>query len=116
MASVEEVCKEFTLINKSRAVLQGNVLDIRRKFKKNLFKVHIAEPVLAPDNSLYTIDSLSPHGLGGSEAVIHLINDTKLKEAINALNQKYTLLGFEEVLPSMNEIFIETVTESNGQA
>ena len=116
MASVEEVCKEFTLINKSRAVLQGNVLDIRRQFKKNLFTIHIAEPVLAPDDTLYTIESISPHGLGGSEAVIRLAKGVSMKEVIDMLNKRYTLLGFEEVLPTMNEIFIETVTESNGQA
>ena len=116
MASVEEVCKEFTLINKSRAVLQGNVLDIRRQFKKNLFTIHIAAPVLAPDDTLYTIESISPHGLGGSEAVIRLAKGVSMKEVIDMLNKRYTLLGFEEVLPTMNEIFIETVTESNGQA
>jgi hypothetical protein BACCOPRO_01326 len=116
MASVEEVCKEFTLINKSKAVLQGNVLDIRQQFKKNLFTIHIAEPVLAPDNTLYTIDSIKPHGLGGSEAVIRLAQGVKMKDVIGVLNQRYTLLGFEEMLPTMNEIFIETVTESDGQA
>lgn len=116
MASVEEVCKEFTLINKSKAVLQGNVLDIRQQFKKNLFTIHIAEPVLAPDNTQYTIDSIKPHGLGGSEAVIRLAQGVKMKDVIGVLNQRYTLLGFEEMLPTMNEIFIETVTESDGQA
>lgn len=116
MASVEEVCKEFTLINKSKAVLQGNVLDIRQQFKKNLFTIHIAEPVLAPDNTLYTIGSIKPHGLGGSEAVIRLAQGVKMKDVIGVLNQRYTLLGFEEMLPTMNEIFIETVTESDGQA
>lgn len=117
MASVEEVCKEFTLINKSRAVLQGNVLDIRRRFKKNLFTLHVAEPVMAPNDSLYTIESIKPHQLGGSEVTVRLAEGVTMKEAISVLNNDYTLLGFEEVLPTMNEIFIETVTESNnGQA
>ncbi len=115
MASVEEVCKEFTLINKSRAVLQGNVYDIRRKFKKNLFRVHVAEPVLAPDNTLYSIIALSPRLQSGCEATIKLAQGVTTRDAISNLNDKYTLLGFEELLPSMNEIFIETVTDSNEQ-
>lgn len=116
MASVEEVCREFTLINKSRAVLQGNVLDIRRQFRKNLFKLHIAEPVLAPNETLYDIERISPHPLGGGEAVLRLKPGVAMREVITVLNGHYNLLGFEEVLPTMNEIFIETVTESNGQA
>lgn len=116
MASVEEVCEELSLINKSRVVLQGNVLDIRQQFKKNLFTLHIAEPVLAPDDSLFTIESITPHPLGGSEAIIRLSNGVTIKETIEKINRAYTLLGFEEVLPTMHEIFIETVTESNGQA
>lgn len=115
MASVEEVCKEFTLINKSRAVLQGNVYDIRRRFKKNLFRVHVAEPVLAPDNALYSIVSLSPRLQSGCEATVKLNQGVSTRDAINNLNGNYTLLGFEELLPSMNEIFIETVTDSNEQ-
>lgn len=116
MASVEEVCEELSLINKSRVVLQGNVLDIRQQFKKNLFTLHIAEPVLAPDDSLFTIESITPHPLGGSEAIIRLSKGVTIKETIEKINRAYTLLGFEEVLPTMHEIFIETVTESNGQA
>lgn len=116
MASVEEVCEELSLINRSRVVLQGNVLDIRQQFKKNLFTLHIAEPVLAPDDSLFTIESITPHPLGGSEAIIRLSKGVTIKETIEKINRAYTLLGFEEVLPTMHEIFIETVTESNGQA
>lgn len=116
MASVEEVCEELSLINKSRVVLQGNVLDIRQQFKKNLFTLHIAEPVLAPDDSLFTIESITSHPLGGSEAIIRLSKGVTIKETIEKINRAYTLLGFEEVLPTMHEIFIETVTESNGQA
>lgn len=113
MASVEEVCHNFSLINHSQVVLQGNVNDIRRQFAKHLYRIHIAEPVLAPDDSLFAIESVSPHRLGGSNATIRLNPGVEIKDAINALNNNYTLMGFEEILPSMHEIFIETVTSSN---
>ena len=113
MASVEEVCHNFSLINHSQVVLQGNVNDIRRQFAKHLYRIHIAEPVLAPDDSLFAIESVSPHRLGGSNATIRLNPGVEIKNAINALNNNYTLMGFEEILPSMHEIFIETVTSSN---
>lgn len=49
MASVEEVCDRFSLINHSKVVLQGNINEIRRQFANNLYRIHIAEPILAPN-------------------------------------------------------------------
>lgn len=113
MASVEEVCEEITLINHSKVVLQGKVNDVKQQFKKNLFTVRIAEPVLAPNPELYTLDLVKPSRFGGSEATVRLNPGVPMRDAIEALNSRYTLLGFEELLPSMNDIFIETVTNSN---
>lgn len=113
MASVEEVCEEITLINHAKVVLQGKVNDVKQKFKKNLIKVQIAEPILAPNPDLYSLDFVKPSRFGGSEATVRLNAGVSMREAIESLNSRYTLLGFEELLPSMNDIFIETVTNSN---
>ncbi len=113
MASVEEICREITLIDRSHAVLQGDVYSIRQQFKKNLFRITIAEPVLAPDATLYSIMGLEQNSVGGCEAVVALVAGVSMRETIATLNEKYTILGFEEILPSMNEIFIETVTKQH---
>jgi ABC-2 type transport system ATP-binding protein len=113
MASVEEICDDFTLINKSKAVLQGNVLEIRHRFKKHLYKVRIAELVLAPMPELYTIEGIEPHAMGGTEVTLRLVPGVGIRDVIARLNAEYNLIGFEELLPSMNEVFIETVTDSN---
>ena len=113
MASVEEICRNITLIDRSHAVLQGDVYQIRRQFKKNLFRITIAEPVLAPNMELYNINSLTPNSVGGCEAVVALDPGVDMRVTIAYLNEKYTILGFEEILPSMNEIFIETVTKQH---
>lgn len=113
MASVEEICREITLIDRSHAVLQGDVYRIRQQFKKNLFKITIAEPVLAPDASLYSIVDLKQNSVGGCEAVVALAPGVTMRGTIAVLNEKYTILGFEEILPSMNEIFIEIVTKQH---
>lgn len=113
MASVEEICKEITLIDKSHAVLQGDVYQIRQRFKKNLFKIVIAEPVLAPNPVLYTINHIASNSVGGCEAVVALADGVSMRDTIAYLNEKYTISGFEEILPSMNEIFIETVTKAH---
>ncbi|MCM1503608.1 MAG: ATP-binding cassette domain-containing protein [Muribaculum sp.] len=113
MASVEEICREITLIDCSHVVLQGDVYQIRQQFKKNLFRITIAEPVLAPNESLYSINSLEPNSVGGCGAVVALAPGVTMRETIAFLNERYTILGFEEILPSMNEIFIETVTKEH---
>lgn len=115
MASVEEVCDRFSLINHSKVVLQGNVNEIRRQFAKHLYRIHIAEPILAPNEGIYTIESFNTHQLGGCNATIRLNPGIEIRQVINTLNENYNLMGFEEILPSMHEIFIETVTSSNEQ-
>ena len=113
MASVEEICKEITLIDRSHAVLQGDVYSIRQRFKKNQFRITIAEPVLAPNDALYTINSLSLNMAGGCDAVVALAPGVTMRDTIAFLNERYSILGFEEILPSMHEIFIETVTKEH---
>ncbi len=110
MSSVEEVCDEISLINHSKVVLSGNVTDVRRRFRKHLFKVRVAEPVVAPMPELFSIDSINPDRMGGCVVMMRLASGVEMRDVIAALNPHYTLLGFEELLPSMNEIFIETVT------
>ena len=70
----------------------------------------VAEGAIPPDDSLYNIVSTTPNGYGGTESVIRLQAGISMREAINHLNSNYTLTGFQEILPTMNEIFIETVT------
>ncbi len=113
MASVEEICRKITLIDRAHAVLQGDVYQIRQQFKKNLFRITIAEPVLAPNESLYAINTLEANSVGGCCAVVALVPGITMRETIAFLNERYTILGFEEILPSMNEIFIETVTKEH---
>ncbi|WP_290431261.1 ABC transporter ATP-binding protein [Muribaculum intestinale] len=110
MSSVEEVCDSISLINHSKVVLQGNVADVRHRYKKHLFKVRVAEPVIAPNPELFRIDSIEPDIMGGSQIILRLAPGVAMRTVIDFLNPIYTILGFEEIFPTMNEIFIETVT------
>lgn len=88
MSSVEEVCQEITLINHSKAVLQGKVEEVRQRFKKNILEVTTAD---------------------GQRFDYRLEPGQTMHNAIASLNDKYSLTGFREILPSMHEIFVETV-------
>ena len=111
MGSVEELCDEITLINRSHAVLQGKVDDIRQQHKKHLFQVEVQQGELQ-SNDLYEItDSRATaraHTYTLRKRDPHMSNN----ELIGLLTQQCQIAGFEEILPTMNEIFIETVGES----
>ena len=106
MESVEAICEQITLINQSRVVLQGRVDDIRRQHKKNILTVQLNGGGTIEPCDLFTI---LPPTVGLKGVNVRLNADVTMREAIAALNDKYDLAGFSEVLPSMHEIFVETV-------
>ena len=116
MESVEEVCEQITLINHSKAVLQGHVDEIKRRYKKNLFVVGVAQgETLAPCEDLFELqDAPDRARLQKGEALIRLNAGVEIHDAIAYVNDHYHLVHFSELLPSMNEIFIETVKNLNA--
>ncbi len=111
MSSVEELCEEITLINRSKAVLQGKVDDIRQQYKKNIFRLNTTDAVVSDPNGLFEVISSRPMH-GGTESFLRIQGNPTNNEVIRALSDAYQLNAFEEVLPSMQEVFIETVKES----
>ena len=105
MASVEEVCQQITLLNQSRAVLTGSVEEVKQQHKKNIIAVKTPDSI-EPNPALYTI--LDPDPVT-KDTIIKLAQGVQVREAISWLNDHYRLTGFTEVLPSMHEIFVETV-------
>ncbi|MBQ0114601.1 MAG: ATP-binding cassette domain-containing protein [Bacteroidales bacterium] len=109
MESVEAICEQITLINHSKVVLQGNVAQIRQNYKKNIIAVSLAGDETLPQcDGMFTVMDDKPVGASGE--YIKLNDGVTVREAVSWLNQNCNLTGFSEVLPSMNEIFIETVT------
>lgn len=106
MEQVEEICKDIVLINKGKVILDGSVQDIRNNFKKNhfLFKTNdsmdfAAEMILEQkeDGLLLKVENLKQ-----AQAILR-----------ECLNRNIEIRGFEELLPGLNEIFIQAV---DGQA
>ena len=110
MASVEEVCERFTLINKSRVVLEGSVADVKQQYKRNELQVGLGGgETLAEAPALYRILES-----GKGHAVISLQEGVALRDVVAHINETQTLVGFNELLPSMNDIFISVVTQGQG--
>ena len=111
MESVEEVCDQISLINHSEVVLEGNVAEIKQRFKKHLYEICLAGgEQLHPSEELFTIEEARPEGT----TIIRLAQGVAIREVIARLNEQYALRGFSELLPTMHEIFIETVKNSSN--
>lgn len=113
MESVEAICERITLINHSRVVLDGNVDDIRQQHKQGILAVELSPgQQLQPCDALYTI--LPTQG-SGRETQVRLQAGVSMHDAIAWLNDHCALTGFHEILPSMHDIFVNTVKDQDHE-
>lgn len=117
MNSVEELCNEITLINKSKVVLQGNVTEIRSRFKKHIFRLKISGDKFDLMSPNFSVLSLLTDKIHDIVDVRIQKNDpaTRNSQLLNNIIDKYELLAFEEELPTMNELFIQIVSNLEKQ-
>ena len=94
MASVEELCDNIMLINKGEKILEGKVYDIKQQYKNHSYDV-VYKPFDGSEEQHLTVSSANPN------------------ELIQDIISKGELVSFNEILPSMNDIFINLVSASN---
>lgn len=111
MESVEELCDEISLINKSRVVLNGNVKEIRARYRKHIFKLQVVGETFDLESSHFSILSQSTDS-NITELLIQRNDEASNSELIQEIAKRYEVVTFEEVLPSMNDIFIQIVSET----
>ncbi|KFF03932.1 ABC transporter ATP-binding protein [Chryseobacterium luteum] len=110
MESVEEMCDYVALINNSKKIIDGRVFDVREKFKKNIFGVTLSEVDetkfenfkssydifnFSNENNLVSFDLKNESGQ--NDILLDLVNVGKVR-------------SFDERIPSMNEVFINAVS------
>ena len=112
MESVEELCDNIALINKSKVVISGGVDEIRRKYgNNNVEVVYTAEAPITSTNSFKVLSDTDD--AGRHTAVLELVGNATTNDALHALlNQKVMVNSFKELVPRMNDIFIKLVTEA----
>lgn len=135
MASVEELCDNITLINKGNKILEGSVYQIKQDFKDNSFEIVLrhndAETQRFKDTDSETLQFINaatltlPEGFtlisektdtnGEITLNVKAENDVNPNILINYLSEKGTIVSYRELLPSMNDIFINQLTMNNVQ-
>ena len=114
MESVEELCEYITLINKSNKILDGNLDEIKKDFKTNTFEVAVNAPdAKSLKNKLkLEYETFDPtfRTIGDNLRMnIRLVSGQNSDKLINLLNSNSRLIHFKEVIPNVNEIFINSV-------
>lgn len=105
METVEDLCENISLVNQAKIVLQGNVAQIRKSHATNTLLICSDNPLDALDFELVSQQTKN----GVFESIIKKQPDESNNMLLARLIQKTGIVSFEELLPSMNDIFIETV-------
>ena len=113
MGSVEELCDNIALINKSKKILDGSVANIRKQFKSNIFEIEFSGNMMGFTNSLWTYGKLVDHTIDGElfKAQVQSSAGTKSNQLLEAVLPVVEIHSFKEMVPSMNDIFITKVNE-----
>ena len=106
MEQVEEICEEIVLINNGKNVLQGQVAEIKNQYKQNTFELKY--------------EGNAPTALENVEILQHEKNAIKYKpkpgftpnEVLSGFISQTHITGYREILPSLSEVFINTVKEA----
>ncbi|MFV0540133.1 MAG: ABC transporter ATP-binding protein [Aestuariibaculum sp.] len=118
MESVEELCDDIALINKSNKILEGKLTNVKRQYKRNIFEVGIkANNEVVLKQELGKKFSVSPANFKTLDNELKLnvkLNEgDKPNDLLNYLATKGDITHFVELIPSVNDIFIQTVKDNN---
>ena len=114
MESVEELCEDIALINKSNKILDGKLDNIKAKFKSNTFEIAVntsnVDHLKNQLDTLYNTSTPTFKTLGDNLRLnINLKPTQKSNELLKILNDNGEVIHFKEVIPSASEIFINSV-------
>jgi ABC-2 type transport system ATP-binding protein len=105
MEQVEEICDHIVLVNKGKKILDGTVQNVKQQFKDNIY--HLGGQVL-PEHLMTHIFEVVKHDPG--KILLKLNDGTSPNDVLKYfISQGVNINSFNEVLPSLNDIFIKLV-------
>ena len=107
MEQVEEICEDIVLINNGKNILEGPVDEIKQTYKDNLFQFEYEGDI--PQD---LIDQVDVRSHSGSHLVAKMSSTLEANQYMKSLMDRGLIIkDFEEILPTLNDIFIKQVTE-----
>lgn len=103
MESVEEICDHISLINNGKCILQGEIAQIKNKFKTNTFSVELKESnLILPEEFKITNQHENKYQ-------IKITDNITSNDLLKKLIHKNDIISFKEMIPTMEDIFIRTI-------
>ena len=111
MESVEELCDNIALINKSKLIISGPLDEIRRNHGKNEVEViyRSGDPYKFDNSSMFRL-SLQEEVKEGYRALLGVDRNTSSTEILRSLVSEIDIVSYKELIPRMNDIFIKLVS------
>lgn len=114
MASVEELCDHIALIDKSKKILEGRVKDIKKEYKSNTYEINYTnrqkDLIEILSNNFKIIEQAKDEDT--LSAKIRIMNGKNQNDLLRELLPYVSIHSFNEILPTMNDIFISKVREN----
>jgi len=115
MESVEEMCDYIALIHKSNKLIEGKLTDVKKQFRTNSYEVGILsnniEGLMYDLSQKFTLSQTDFKSLNDELKLEINLGTATPNELLNILIQRGQVTHFMEKIPSVNDIFIKTVTE-----
>lgn len=118
MGSVEEMCDHIALINNSKKILDGSVRDVKKEYRTNEYEVEFNGNMIGFTNSLWTCAELLDKAQldeNTFKAKVKLLGNHNVNTMLQNLISGVEIRGLKEIVPSMNDIFIDVVNKQNQQ-
>jgi ABC-2 type transport system ATP-binding protein len=115
MESVEELCDHIALIDKSKKILDGPTMNIRENYKSNIFDVSYKGDFGNIEHKFGNKYAILSHDETGrfNSLKIQFLNGSSSGSLIKDLVEHVEIVSFNELIPSMNEVFIKVVKQNS---
>ncbi|GEP50529.1 ABC transporter ATP-binding protein [Flavobacterium noncentrifugens] len=116
MESVEELCDDIALIHKSNKLIEGKLDDVKREYRSNTFEVGILsdniEGLMYDLTQKFQLSQTHFKSLNDELKLNVVLGNAKPNELLSILTQRGQVTHFVEKIPSVNDIFIQTVSSN----
>jgi ABC-2 type transport system ATP-binding protein len=117
MSSVEEICDHIALINQSKKILDGQINEVKERFKSNTFEITYKGESPNLQEKIGSHFDILEHDTNThlKQLKIRFLNGNSNNDLLKMLMNQFEIVSFKETIPSMNDVFIRVVEENNRE-
>jgi ABC-2 type transport system ATP-binding protein len=106
MEQVEEICDQIILVNRGQKVLDSTVKEAKQQYKQHLYEIETEQAFTPEETGLFTVQEVVGH-----KTVVKITDGISPNEVLRYfLDRNYGIIHFREMLPSLNDIFLQVVS------